>query len=117
MSMSQQAIDEAASLYVGPSGMPGDATNAYFATAMNVGDVDAAHLLKPARRYADYIRNVKFAKNPKMAEGVIRFTNKDLMAKFDDAIERMNAIVKGSARPGKKKEEVSAILDELGKWL
>lgn len=106
-------IEAAARQYIGEKGIGADAVNAYFSISMNLGDAEAMHLMKPARTYADYIRNVKAANNPAVADAIIRLSDSERVAQFDDCVRRMNEVLADEGTAAEKAAKINPILDEL----
>lgn len=106
-------VEDQARRYVGEGGFPGDATNAYFNVAMNLGDEAAEQLIKPARTYENYLREVKCKGNPDLVDAILRATDPAKVTLFDVYIGRINTVLQNV--PGAKDREymIRPILEKL----
>lgn len=100
--------------YVGEKGIAADAFSSALSISMNIDDPTAAHLMKPAQRYEDYIRKTKLPKDPALADEIMRISEPELVAQFDDIVGRLNAELQKESYEGKT-EALKSLLEEYWK--
>ncbi|KKW19741.1 MAG: hypothetical protein UY63_C0007G0025 [Parcubacteria group bacterium GW2011_GWA2_51_10] len=113
----QQSLKDLAREYVGDRGLAADAGNSVMSISINMDDSTAAHLMKRALRYEDYIRTIKFPKNSGLADEIMRASDPSLIAQFDDLVDRMNAELKKETPTEEKNAMLQQLLDDFWKLM
>ena len=107
----QLSPEDLARRYLGEAGLPGDASNAYAHVPIGLGNPN----MRPARTYEDYIRNLKFARNPEAANAVMRLSDVAKVQQFDALIARLNEEIKKNSTVEAQSAAINPILGELEK--
>ena len=109
----EQTPEQQARIFVGGRGIPGDSFNAVAAIKLMIDEPELFSQITPVHTYEEYMRLDKFDHKPVIAEAVIAATNPELIARFNNVVQRINQRIGNGVTTQEQANAVGALADEL----
>lgn len=109
----EQTPEQQARIFVGESGIPGDSFNAVVAIKMMLDEPELFSQIEAVHTYEEYMRLDKFDHKPAIAEAVIAATNPELIARYNDVVQRINQQIGSGVTTQAQANAIGALIVEL----